>query len=82
MPIQRAKFLLYIDKVKNKKELSVFGLWGVKRNKYKITKQYTKNDVNFPLIQKDYSDFGLKKIKEEIPPSSKCKNIICICYLS
>lgn len=52
LPIQRAKFLLYVDKVKNRKELSVFELWGIKRNQYKITKHYKKDSVYFPLLGK------------------------------
>ena len=36
LPIQRARFLKYVDKVKYKKEMSVFELWGVKKNKFKV----------------------------------------------
>jgi len=59
-PIQRAKFCLYIDKVKNKKELSVFELWGIKKNHYKITKIVKKNLEDYPTIKRDY-DMQLKK---------------------
>lgn len=59
-PIQRAKFLLYVDKVKSRKELSVFELWGVKKNGFKITKTFKKDLQDFPIIKRDY-DIILKK---------------------
>lgn len=68
-PIQRAKFLLYVDKVKSKKELSVFELWGVKKNGFKITKTFKKNLEDFPVIKCDY-DMILKKklpVKRDTP---------------
>lgn len=55
-PIQQAKFLLYTDKVKNRKELSIFELWGVKKNGFKITKRVTKDMKNFPFIKCDYNN--------------------------
>ena len=53
-PIQQAKFLLYTDKVKNRKELSIFELWGVKKNGFKITKRVTKDMKNFPIMKCNY----------------------------
>ena len=50
-PIQLSRFLLYIDKVKNRKELSVFELWGVKRSGFKITKRIKKHMGAFPSIK-------------------------------
>lgn len=60
-PIQQARFLLYIDKVKNKRELSIFELWGVKRNGFKITKRVKKDLRNFPMIKCDYDMIVGKK---------------------
>ncbi len=39
-PLQRAKFLCFVDWVKNRKELSVFELWGVKKNSYKVKRKF------------------------------------------
>mmetsp|Transcript_9059 Transcript_9059/g.8625 ORF Transcript_9059/g.8625 Transcript_9059/m.8625 type:complete len:109 (+) Transcript_9059:1052-1378(+) len=50
-PLQQARFLLYIDKVKNKKELSIFELWGVKKNGFKITKRVKKDMQALPIIK-------------------------------
>lgn len=61
-PIQRAKFLLYVDKVKSKKELSVFELWGVKKNGFKITKTVQKDLQDYPIIKRDY-DMVIKQKK-------------------
>ena len=38
-PIQRARFLKYVDTVKHRKELNVFELWGVKWNKVQEPQQ-------------------------------------------
>lgn len=38
-PIQRARFLKYVDTVKHRRELNVFELWGVKWNKIQDPQQ-------------------------------------------
>jgi hypothetical protein len=61
LPIQRAKFLLYVDKVKSKKELSVFELWGVKKNQYKVHKKYSKDSEFFLALHQDISKIDIKR---------------------
>ena len=69
-PVQRARLLLYVDKIKNMKELSVFELYGFKKNSFKIVKKY-KNDPQhlFPLLTpvQQYSEpVNSTKVNERI----------------
>lgn len=57
-PIQRARFLKYVDTVKHRKELNVFELWGVKCNKVQEPQQNV-----FKL--KSPSQFIEKKIDDQ-----------------
>lgn len=77
-PIQRAKFLLYVDKVKSKKELSVFELWGVKKNGFKITKTFKKNLENFPTIKREHDMILKKKLPIDSVIKSEDEEIIKI----
>jgi hypothetical protein len=70
-PIQRARFLLYIDRVKSKKELSVFELWGIKKSGYKITKILKKNLEDYPIIKRDYDVLLKKKIPVKKPSTGE-----------
>ena len=45
------------------KELSIFELWGIKKNGFKITKAYKHDLQDFPLIKKDYQMILKKKQK-------------------
>jgi hypothetical protein len=52
-PIQLAKFLKYIDRIKHRKELSLFELWGIKSNKFKVKiDKLGKEDLSLPAISK------------------------------
>jgi len=74
-PLQQARFLLYIDKVKNKKELSIFELWGVKKNGFKITKRVKKDMQALPIIKWEYDMIVAKKKTSEEVKEETCKDI-------
>eukprot|EP00343_Euplotes_focardii_P011631 CAMPEP_0205832768 /NCGR_PEP_ID=MMETSP0206-20130828/47842_1 /ASSEMBLY_ACC=CAM_ASM_000279 /TAXON_ID=36767 /ORGANISM="Euplotes focardii, Strain TN1" /LENGTH=145 /DNA_ID=CAMNT_0053138589 /DNA_START=376 /DNA_END=813 /DNA_ORIENTATION=- len=78
-PIQQAKFVVYIDKVKHKKELSIFELWGVKRSGFKITKRVKKDFKNFPVINTEYGIIVGKK--QFVPQEEEKKEEIKILNL-
>lgn len=40
-----------MDRVKNRKELSVFELWGVKRNNYKVKRRHAEKGDPYPIVR-------------------------------
>ena len=57
-PIQRARFLKYVDKIKHRKELNLFELWGVKSKKSdfisdKLLENFDdKNENTYTMLKK------------------------------
>lgn len=65
-PIQIARFLKYVDRIKHKKELSVFDLWGVKPNKFRVKfDKIGTDEMLSPPIDKKESTITLIKKKEK-----------------
>uniref|UniRef100_A0A7S3K8Z8 BZIP domain-containing protein n=1 Tax=Euplotes crassus TaxID=5936 RepID=A0A7S3K8Z8_EUPCR len=65
-PIQIARFLKYVDKIKHRKEMDVFHLWGVKSNKFRVRKdKIGTQDLLCPSIEKVRPTYALVKKKEK-----------------
>lgn len=65
-PIQLARFLKYVDKIKHRKEIDVFHLWGVKSNKFRVRKdKIGTQDLLEPNFEKVEPTFALIKKKEK-----------------
>lgn len=65
-PIQLARFLKYVDKIKHRKEIDVFHLWGVKSNKFRVRKdKIGTQDLLEPNFEKVTPTFALIKKKEK-----------------
>ncbi|CAI2363097.1 unnamed protein product [Moneuplotes crassus] len=64
-PIQIARFLQYVDKIKHRKEMDVFHLWGVKSNKFRVRKdKIGTQDLLSPSFEKVRPTYALIKKKE------------------
>jgi hypothetical protein len=64
-PIQIARFLNYVDKIKHRKEIDVFHLWGVKSNKFRVRKDKIGTlDLLEPNFEKVKPTYALIKKKE------------------
>ncbi len=65
-PIQLARFLKYVDKIKHRKEIDVFHLWGVKSNKFRVRKdKIGTQDLLSPSFEKVRPTYALVKKKEK-----------------
>jgi len=65
-PIQLARFLKFVDKIKHRKEIDVFHLWGVKSNKFRIRKdKIGTQDLLSPSFEKVKPTYALIRKKEK-----------------
>ena len=65
-PIQLARFLKYVDKIKHRKEIDVFHLWGVKSNKFRVRQdKIGTQDLLSPSFEKVKPTYALIKKKEK-----------------
>jgi len=65
-PIQLARFLKYVDRIKHEKELSLFELWGIKSNKMKVKiDKLGTNGLPNAYVNKSESTFTMLKKKEK-----------------
>lgn len=77
LPIQRARFLKYVDKVKYKKEMSVFELWGVKKNKFKVKmSDIGTNRLALPVLNEVTPTKTLMKKKAKLRLDNEAQNAI------
>ena len=71
-PIQLARLLAYVDKIKHRKEFDVFHLWGVKPNKFRVKKdKIGTHDLLSPSFEKIKPTYALIKKKEKKIMKSK-----------
>lgn len=76
-PIQIARFLRYVDRIKHRKELGVFELWGVKGNKFKVKKsKIGTHELLEPSIEKVGSTMTLIKKKEKLKMKTQAQSKI------